>query len=571
METPGTNQPYRIRRSSRRRLLRGAGLGGAALALTMAGCREAKQPAAGTSGAVMGGQAGAQPKQGGTLVYAGGTAGSYDIQGRTFDPYVQTQQSSKSYGLFYSRLLAYDLRTYAIGPDLAQKWEQPSHTEYLLHLQPGVTWHNKPPVNGRALSVDDITHSLERARTNDPKFFTRSFLANMDKIEAPDKATIRMTTKDPDASTLVKLAIDNMAVLAPEVLEKYPKPNTAAAAIGTGPFIMKSEEDTIGADYVRNPDYWQSGQPYLGGIRTKGFSDVLAAYAAFQAGQVDICLLSGADVQSYIAQQGPGYQPDWFADDTMPFIYPNVQRKPMDDARVTRALRLLVDHDEFIKGWAEVAYGRGGYGSIFPSAMAKWDLTEAEYKQHLEWKQPKDDAAKEAISLLNAAGFSKDNPLKFMLDCSTMRPLLTQAELLQSQWKRLSQGIVDAELKTDPPAAVDSVRTNRAFTYATLGISAGMADPDVWLSTAYRTGASQNFMGFSDPQFDAMVDKQRAIFDEQQRVAAVKDIVRYMIDNGPNTLPVNRYFLQAVKRKVQNHAPEYFLNGSQYRTVWLSS
>ena len=50
-------------------------------------------------------------------------------------------------------------------------------------------------------------------------------------------------------------------------------------------------------------------------------------------------------------------------------MYPNTQRKPMDDARVTRALRLLIDHDEFNTAWAESHFGKGGYGSIFPTAL----------------------------------------------------------------------------------------------------------------------------------------------------------------------------------------------------------
>jgi ABC-type transport system substrate-binding protein len=78
-------------------------------------------------------------------------------------------------------------------------------------------------------------------------------------------------------------------------------------------------------------------------------------------------------------------------------------------------------------------------------------------------------------------------------------------------------------------------------------------------------------MGFGDAKADAMIDKQRTIFDEPQRKSAVKEIVQYLIDKAPSGIPANRYFLQAVKPKVQNQAPEYFLNGVQYQNVWLSA
>src|SRR5689334_7611612 len=77
---------------NRRRLLRGATLAGAGVALAAAGCGKsgAPSPSAKPSGAQ-------QPKKGGVLTYAGGAAGSYDTQGRTFDPMIQTQFGAKSY------------------------------------------------------------------------------------------------------------------------------------------------------------------------------------------------------------------------------------------------------------------------------------------------------------------------------------------------------------------------------------------------------------------------------------------------------------------------------------------
>ena len=177
---------YSHQRLSRRRLLRSSGLAGAGLAtLAAIGCGN-RAPTASNAPSNSSSQAAGQPKRGGVLIYAGGNAGSADTTGAGFDPDIQPQSQERSYSLFYERLLAYNLRTYAVEPEIAQKWEQPSPTEFLFHLQPGVKWQNKPPVNGRALTIDDVVWSLERARTNDPRFLSRSYLTLVDKIEAPD-------------------------------------------------------------------------------------------------------------------------------------------------------------------------------------------------------------------------------------------------------------------------------------------------------------------------------------------------------------------------------------------------
>jgi ABC-type transport system substrate-binding protein len=98
-----------------------------------------------------------------------------------------------------------------------------------------------------------------------------------------------------------------------------------------------------------------------------------------------------------------------------------------------------------------------------------------------------------------------------------------------------------------------------------------MVDADIWLGSTYRTGGSLNFGSFSDPAFDAMIDKQRGIFDEKARKAAVRDILTYAIDHVPILLPSGGYTLNAVRPRVQGYAPEHDLNGRQYEWIWLAS
>jgi peptide/nickel transport system substrate-binding protein len=553
---------------SRRRLMGAVASTGALAAVSTLACSSRGKPAAPSSGA----QSARQPKRGGVVSYSGGV-GSQDTGGRPLDPNTQTQGGAKSFALFYERLVAYNIQTYDVEPELAQKWEQPSPTDYVFNLQPNVKWQNKAPVNGRPMTTDDILWSLTRAASNDPKFLSRSLLAQVDKIEAPDNKTIRVTTKGPDSSTLKRLATEQVPIMPQEAVEKFPNPLTAEGVVGTGPFVLKSLEVNVGADYVRNPDYWKPDLPYLDEFRTRHFADLQTANAAFVAGQIDVSLLSGVDGKAYIAKQGSGFTPAWAPDDTIQtFMLPNLKTKPLNDPRVTRALRLLIDHDDFINTWALSAYGRGAHGSSLPIALQDWDLTQDEYKKQLEWKQPKDDAVKEAMSLLAAAGFSKQNPIRFSLIVGTDLNLQAATQLTQAQWKRLSQGAVDVDIKVLDTTAYTTARANHNFAYGIFGYSAGPVEPDIWLTTTWHTGGSQNFMDYSDPQLDTMIDKQRSIFDEKQRKAAIREIVLYMIDHAPSTVGAAVYFLHGVQPKIQGYIPEtHFLNGRDLKTVWVGT
>lgn len=554
---------------ARRQALRAGALGGTTLAAaTLLGCGEQKPAVAPEAPAVK------QPKRGGILTHAGGEGGSYDTRGTTLDPHINSALGAGTFRHLYQGLVAYDLRTYEVQPELAQKWEQRSETEYVFTLQPGVKWHNKPPANGRALTAEDVAFSLNRARTNDPRFTGRSLIANIDKIEAIDRGTVRITTKGPDAATLSNLSADILLILAPEVVERAGRFTTADEVVGTGAFLMKSVEEGVGAEYVRNPDYWKPGLPYLDGLRTRHFANEQLAFAAFQAGQLDVTRVPGTEAKKYIAQQGPGFEPLWFNDDTCLMLQPNTKAKPFDDPRLTRALRLLIDHHEFITAWAEVWFGRGRHGSIFCTALEGWDLTVEEYERHLEWKRPKDEAVREALSLLRAAGFDRDSPLRFELANQGI-PAGTFSEafavLILSQWRRLGQGVVEPENRPYDLATSNTVRANRSFSYFVGGNAGAIAEPDAWLSAIYRSGASRNYMNFSDPKLDAMIDQQRTIFNIQQRKAAVREIILYMIENGPSVIPANRFFLTAAKPMVRDLAPEFYMKGRQYEWVWLDT
>src|SRR5262245_56078587 len=100
-------------------------------------------------------QEGGSPRRGGILRVRG-----WDPP--HFDPHLtRAFMTMTTLSFVYSKLLRHKAGagvtpgTFALEPDLAERWEQPDDTTYVFHLRRGVRWHNKPPVNGRELTAED--------------------------------------------------------------------------------------------------------------------------------------------------------------------------------------------------------------------------------------------------------------------------------------------------------------------------------------------------------------------------------------------------------------------------------
>jgi peptide/nickel transport system substrate-binding protein len=547
-------------RIGRRGLLqRGIGAAGLAAA-TAAACGGGKKNSSGPGHPTES----TAPTRGGSLTL------SVDFQ-QKFDPHTASVSQTSGYGMFYQNLVRYNPKTFDIEPELAQRWESPSPTELVFTLAPEVRWHDKPPANGRALTVDDVVFSFKRMQTDDPRFIYRSSLAGVERIEAVDSRTVRFTFKEPNAYQLGNLAVAGLKIMAPEVVEAV-RDNFASAesVVGTGAFAIQAYEQNVGGSFVRHPAYYKPGLPYLDRIDTRVFADEQTEYGAFAAGKIDKVNVPGGAAATVESQKKDQYHLEWTGEITLQLQMANVRRKPFDDPRVTRALRLLSDHGESRSAWAGTWYGRGRLTSIFPAALEAWDLTEDEYAQQLEWKQPKDDAIREALTLLAAAGFSKANPLKFSI-AGVMADFQDAArQLVQGQFKRNGQGAVDPDLQGYQDAAFASVRAGGQFDYFVAGNSPGGLQPDDWFSGVYQTNASRNYGKASDPRLDAMFAKQRTIFDESERKQAIRQIILYMIENSPYTSQVGVYELNATKPDVHDFVPEgkSFRWGERYESIW---
>src|SRR5690349_21588045 len=105
-----------------------------------------------------------QPKRGGVIRIA-------EREAPSLDPHLSISFLTHSYvSLAYSQLVRFpngpeqkSPTDFSILPDLAEKWTISRDGKvYTFALRRGVRFHNKPPVNGRELTAEDVKYSLER-------------------------------------------------------------------------------------------------------------------------------------------------------------------------------------------------------------------------------------------------------------------------------------------------------------------------------------------------------------------------------------------------------------------------
>lgn len=465
-----------------------------------------------------------EPKAGGilTLVDAG------DIN--TLDPHRQPSfQTHNMAGLVYSRLIKFETGE-DIGPteqrpepDLATSWEvSDDGLTYTFKLRDDVKWQNVAPVNGRPFVADDVVATFERIRTLPG--FQRYMLEEVASITAPDEHTVVITLSKPFAPLLNFMANHHMWILPREGVDG--KFDLASTAIGTGPFILKSRTPNVETIFEKNPDYYVKDRPYLDGIRRLTISDQGARIAAFRNGEAaTLAALSPEELEN-VKKTNPDAVIDEAPYATLNMTWVNVTKKPFDDLRVRKAISLAIDR----KGLGEAIFGEGGeIPGVIPPAVGKWALPKADrerlYRQDIE----------EAKKLLADAGHPNGFETSILTTPGYGAQVTRVAEWIAEDLKAIG---IQAKLDVVEYANYVTNRWPKLQYDMAVGLQTPFLEPDEWLRAQLRTGASRNWYGISDPELDAMLDEQRTIIDEEERVDLVHEIQTYVATDLMNPIPL---------------------------------
>jgi len=289
--------------------------------------------------------------------------------------------------------------------------------------------------------------------------------------------------------------------------------------VGTGPFILKEYKRDVDMIWVKNPNYWQPGRPYLDGITIRYIPDPVTARAAFQAGEGDTW---GAPASMVADLEKMGYKrhSSW---PMLPFgIWPNTVSpdSKMSDVRVREAVEYAIDKATLTK-----AIGFGIYVPLNSLPMpGEWGY-DPNYN-------PRPYDPSKAKQLLTEAGYP--NGLKANL-------LILNDPVSQDIGTAVKQYLDAAGFQINLDIA-DPGRYYGTFFFAKIG-------PNQDMLLAMAGGMDSNYMQtymrwfsttpFSDVSYLGHTPEQAAMDAEAQLIVDPKDqavetgkVMRYLTDNA---------------------------------------
>jgi peptide/nickel transport system substrate-binding protein len=453
-------------------------------------------------------QAGATPVRGGTAVVAIGG------EPTTLNPNITSGAPELIVGCMIHDGLVRYAENFKVVPNLATSWEiSPDGLAYTFKLASTV-WHD-----GKPFTSNDVRYTLKEVSSKYGPNFMAAGRA-IETIETPDPQTVIFRLAKPFGPLLFSLACEQNAAILPAHL--YEGTNvlqnpTNLRPVGTGTFKYEDWKRGSHVSLARNPTYRREGKPYLDQMIVKVVSDASGRVLALRAGEVDYIDQFYFPLSAYtIFAKNPQFQ---LREQPFPLddiIMLNVERAPLNNAKVRQALMTAIDRDYILR---HVFFGLGAVSRSAIDTRIDWA-----YDPSVDYEKmyPFDPA--KAAKMLDEAGVKPGpNGVRFTINLvfDTGRAEYIQwAQALQRYWQAI--GVRTVIEGSDRAVALKRVFADYDFG-ATLQTYTTSGDPALGVSRIYTTESINsrqvfnNATRYSNAQLDAAFDAGRNASTREER------------------------------------------------------
>jgi peptide/nickel transport system substrate-binding protein len=397
----------------------------------------------------------------------------------------------------------------SIVPDLATKWEwSEDGKELTFPLRQGVKWHD-----GKPFTAADVkcTWDLLMGKGSDKLRINprKSWYENVEEVTTKGDDEVTFHLKRPQPALLVLLA----SGWAPIYPCHVPAREMRQHPIGTGPFKFVEFKPNEYIKIARNPDYWKKGRPYLDGIEFTILREIAPRNLAFFAGKFDAIPL-GVTIPTLkdFKQQAPQAICQVETGNVPRTMLINLKKPPFDNPELRRAMVLALDRKAFLE---IINDGAGTVGAnMLPPPEGVWGMPPEVLKTLPGYGGEAAKNRAEARKIMEKLGYGPDKRLSIKIATRNFPAWRDPAVILASQLKEI---YIDAELDFVDTALWYPKMARKDFTVGLVPIESGVDDPDQMFYENYYTGAVRNYAGYSDPEFDRLVDQQSMESDPAKR------------------------------------------------------
>src|SRR6266508_178441 len=282
--------------------------------------------------------------------------------------------------------------TETIIGELAEKWSwQDNFRNLVFFLKKDVKWHDGKPFTSKDVKftfdmLREAPDAQGKLRINPRK----DWYSNVERVEAPEPHTVIFHLKRPQPSLLLMLASGYSPVYAAHVNPAVYR----TGCVGTGPFKVKEWRKGEFVDYVKNPDYFVKGRPYLDSIRYVVIENRGTRMSALQAGKLDVSFPGemSKTIADQIKKAVPQMVVTTVGQTVSDNIIMNVKKPPFDNLKVRLAVSYAIDRRGMIR-----AVHQGGAvagASLPPKPWGIWGIAEQGLAALPGYGKPADEKAK---------------------------------------------------------------------------------------------------------------------------------------------------------------------------------
>lgn len=406
-----------------------------------------------------------------------------------------------------------------IIPGVAESWQNtPDFKLWTFNLRKDAKWSNGEPV-----TAHDFVFSLKRL--GDPKtaspyssYLNYLQLENAQDIidgkkspdelgvKALDDYTLQLTLSNSVPYLVNMMTHQTMLPVPRVVVEKFgdawvKKENY----VGNGAYKLADHVINEKIVFERNPLYWNDKETVI----TK------ATFLPIENASTDVQRYRAGDLQITNYHLPPELFPtlkkeipnEVFVTKTLStyFYEMNLEKAPFNDVRVRKALNLALDR----RILTDKVLGQGQTPTyVFtPPYIAEGDrIQQPEYA-----KLDRKERNAQAVKLLEEAGFTKANPLKFTLLYNTNESHKKIAVAVQSILKKNTLGLVDVKLENKEWKTYLDARRNGNYDVARAGWAADYNQASTF-GKYFLSNSSNNTARYKNPAYDAAIN---AAYNEQ--------------------------------------------------------